>query len=55
MIWLGASSVLLKPIYIASIVWPTFTVRIGCCVPEGSRFSTELTLVLISVSALLES
>jgi hypothetical protein len=37
------------------MVWPTLTVRIGCCEPFGSWFSTELTLVWISTSALLES
>ena len=55
MIWFGASTLLLKPIYIASMVWPTRTVSVGCCVPVGSWLSTELILVLISVSALSAS
>jgi hypothetical protein len=36
------------------MVWPIFTVSTGCCEPGGSWLSTELTLVLISTSALSE-
>ena len=31
MIWFGASKSLLKPRYIASMVWPVLTVSTGCC------------------------
>jgi hypothetical protein len=54
-IWFGASESLLKPRYIASMVCPILTVSTGCCVPVGSWLSTELILVLISVSALSAS
>ena len=43
---------LVNPRYIASMVWPTVTVMIGCSVPAGSWFNTELTLMLISAAAL---
>ena len=55
MIWLGASTALSKPMYIASIVWPTATLSTGCCASGGSWLRTELTLVSISVSALSAS
>jgi len=54
-IWFGASTSLAKPIYMASMVWPTFSVSVGCCVPLGNWLRTELTLALISVIALPES
>ena len=36
----------------ASVVWPTLTVMVGCSAPLGSWFKTELTLMLISPAAL---
>ncbi len=36
----------------ASMVSPTATEITGCCEPDGNWFSTELTLVAISVCAL---
>jgi hypothetical protein len=39
----------------ASMVWPIFTVKVGCSVPGGSWLRTDATLVLISVSALSAS
>ena len=37
------------------MVCPTLTLSTGCCVPDGSWFSTELILLLICVIALLAS
>ena len=52
---LEGSTSLLKPMYIASMVWPTATVRIGCWACGGSWLRTEVTCVWISVSARLAS
>ena len=36
MILLRDSTSLSKPMYMASIVWPTLTASTGCCVPDGN-------------------
>ena len=41
--------------YIVSVVCPTWTMSTGCWACGGNWLRTELTLVLISVSARFES